>query len=91
MIVLAINEYSNHPGICLHVALGTDVLTPKHHWTAVRLTSVEMKTSYYATGFYSEFIFKKMTLQSRRLRIPFLGLLSTFPVSKCNKTVFTKM
>lgn len=26
-IVLAINEYSNHPGICLHVAFSTGVFT----------------------------------------------------------------
>lgn len=27
VIVLAINEYSNHPGICLHVAFSTGVFT----------------------------------------------------------------
>lgn len=27
VIVLAINEYSNHPGICLHVAFSTSVFT----------------------------------------------------------------
>lgn len=45
--------------MCPHVALSTDVLAPKHHWTTVRSMSVEIKTSYHATGFQSEFIFKK--------------------------------
>lgn len=85
VIVLAINEYSNHPGVCLHVPFSTDVKT-------VRLMSVEMKTSYQAAGFQSVFIKNDFTVKTYEDSFFFfLRFLFTLPVGKCVKMVFTKI
>lgn len=55
VIVLAINEYSNHPGICLHVAFSTGVFTsniPDDWASTVTLNiSGDKKTSKHVVGF----------------------------------------
>lgn len=87
---LAINEYSNCPGICLHVVFSinmfTSNITEGFEYKVILTLSVEMNNPNMLLVFTVYLL--KITLQSRHGN--FFLRMFTFPVSKCTGMVFTK-